>query len=181
MPLSQAHGSYHIGHGATVNVLSIFRNGVSSYRVRQPCQIHIANPSRGCSLNCPLRAPEIAGRAMTSGKNTKRTGASRAATSDIGASSDKLSPSGADLRRTSSRRSTAFPIVGIGASAGGLEAFTELLQHLPADTGMAYVLVQHLDPYPRERQLTNLLSGGDVIALSIRSATTCRWNRTRFM
>jgi len=39
-----------------------------------------------------------------------------------------------------------FPIVGIAASAGGLEAFTELLAHLPADTGMAFVLIQHLDP-----------------------------------
>lgn len=39
-----------------------------------------------------------------------------------------------------------FPVVGIGASAGGLEAFTQLLSHLPADTGMAFVLVQHLDP-----------------------------------
>src|SRR5438270_11633016 len=40
----------------------------------------------------------------------------------------------------------AFPIVGVGASAGGLEAFTELLRNLPADTGMAFILVQHLDP-----------------------------------
>ena len=40
----------------------------------------------------------------------------------------------------------SFPIVGIGASAGGLEAFTEVLRFLPSDTGMAYVLVQHLDP-----------------------------------
>ncbi len=39
-----------------------------------------------------------------------------------------------------------FPIVGIAASAGGLEAFTELLSHLPVDTGMAFVLIQHLDP-----------------------------------
>jgi two-component system CheB/CheR fusion protein len=39
-----------------------------------------------------------------------------------------------------------FPIVGIGASAGGLEAVSELLAELPAATGMAYVLVQHLDP-----------------------------------
>jgi two-component system CheB/CheR fusion protein len=41
---------------------------------------------------------------------------------------------------------TSFPIVGIGASAGGLEAFTLLLKHLPADSGMAFVLIQHLDP-----------------------------------
>ena len=39
-----------------------------------------------------------------------------------------------------------FPVVGIGASAGGLEAFSQLLSHLPIDTGMAFVLVQHLDP-----------------------------------
>ena len=39
-----------------------------------------------------------------------------------------------------------FPIVGIGASAGGLEAFSQLLRHLPPDIGMAFVLVQHLDP-----------------------------------
>jgi two-component system CheB/CheR fusion protein len=40
----------------------------------------------------------------------------------------------------------SFSIVGIGASAGGLEAFRELLRFLPDDTGMAYVLIQHLDP-----------------------------------
>lgn len=39
-----------------------------------------------------------------------------------------------------------FPLVGIGASAGGLEAITELLKFLPADIGMALVLVQHLAP-----------------------------------
>jgi two-component system, chemotaxis family, CheB/CheR fusion protein len=39
-----------------------------------------------------------------------------------------------------------FPIVGVGASAGGLEAFTQLLEHIPPDTGMAFVLIQHLDP-----------------------------------
>ncbi|RXJ45728.1 chemotaxis protein CheB [Gelidibacter gilvus] len=39
-----------------------------------------------------------------------------------------------------------FPIVGIGASAGGLEAFKRLLKAIPESSGMAYVLVQHLDP-----------------------------------
>ena len=38
------------------------------------------------------------------------------------------------------------PIVGFGASAGGLEAMTEVLRELPDDTGMAIVFVQHLDP-----------------------------------
>ena len=41
---------------------------------------------------------------------------------------------------------TLFPIVGIAASAGGLEAFTQVLKHLVTDTGMAFVLIQHLDP-----------------------------------
>ena len=48
-------------------------------------------------------------------------------------------------------------IVGVGASAGGLEAFTELVSHLPDDTGMAFVLIQHLDP-SHESHLTELLS-----------------------
>lgn len=39
-----------------------------------------------------------------------------------------------------------FLAVGIGASAGGLEAVSELLHHLPTDSGMAYVLIQHLSP-----------------------------------
>ena len=50
-----------------------------------------------------------------------------------------------------------FPIVGIGASAGGLDAFRRLLGALPTDTGMAYVLVQHLDPR-HESILAELLS-----------------------
>lgn len=45
-----------------------------------------------------------------------------------------------------SRSPKLFPIVGIGASAGGLEAFSELLHQLPDKNGMAFVLVQHLDP-----------------------------------
>lgn len=40
----------------------------------------------------------------------------------------------------------SFPIVAIGASAGGLEAFSLLLKNLPGDTGMAFFYVQHLSP-----------------------------------
>ena len=52
---------------------------------------------------------------------------------------------------------TSFPVVGIGASAGGLEAFRQLLERLPVDTGMAFVLVQHLDP-THDSILAELLS-----------------------
>ena len=49
-------------------------------------------------------------------------------------------------------------VVGVGASAGGLEAFSELLRHLPPNTGMAFVLVQHLDPH-HQSALSDLLAG----------------------
>lgn len=50
-----------------------------------------------------------------------------------------------------------FPIVGMGASAGGLEAFTQLLSHLPTDTGMGFVVVQHMNPLQKS-MLTEILS-----------------------
>jgi two-component system, chemotaxis family, CheB/CheR fusion protein len=39
-----------------------------------------------------------------------------------------------------------FPVVGVGASAGGLEAFEQFFSNMPLDIGMAFVLVPHLDP-----------------------------------
>jgi chemotaxis response regulator CheB len=39
-----------------------------------------------------------------------------------------------------------IPVVAIGASAGGLEAFTAILRALPTDIAMAFMLIQHLDP-----------------------------------
>ncbi len=45
-----------------------------------------------------------------------------------------------------SQQDSGFPIVGLGASAGGLEAFEQFFRHVPADSGMAFVLVSHLDP-----------------------------------
>ncbi|HZR18590.1 MAG TPA: chemotaxis protein CheB [Verrucomicrobiae bacterium] len=50
-----------------------------------------------------------------------------------------------------------FPIVGIGASAGGFEAFTDFLTALPRETGMAFIFIQHLDPKHKSR-LTDLLA-----------------------
>jgi two-component system, chemotaxis family, CheB/CheR fusion protein len=81
------------------------------------------------------------------------------------------------LRRTGStpisaaarvETSRSVPIVGVGASAGGLEAFTELLRHIPADTGMAFVFVQHLDPQ-HENALVSLLAR--VTTMPVREVT----------
>jgi two-component system, chemotaxis family, CheB/CheR fusion protein len=51
-----------------------------------------------------------------------------------------------------------FPIVGIGASAGGLDACKKLVSALPAETGMAFILIQHLDP-THESMMVDLLAG----------------------
>ncbi|MCB0196842.1 MAG: PAS domain-containing protein [Anaerolineae bacterium] len=52
--------------------------------------------------------------------------------------------------------SPTFPIVGIGASAGGLEAFEQFFTHMPPDSGIAFVLIQHLDP-TRKSMLVELI------------------------
>jgi two-component system CheB/CheR fusion protein len=55
------------------------------------------------------------------------------------------------------KKSKRFPLVAIGASAGGLEAITEMLQNLDPETGMAYVYIQHLDPVHKS-MLSTILS-----------------------
>lgn len=51
----------------------------------------------------------------------------------------------------------SFPVVAIGASAGGLEAYKEFFLALPVDTGMAFVMIQHLDP-SHKSMLTEIIS-----------------------
>lgn len=52
---------------------------------------------------------------------------------------------------------TEFPIAGIGASAGGLEALRNLFRNMPSQTGIGFVLVQHLDP-THESLMADLLT-----------------------
>ncbi len=65
----------------------------------------------------------------------------------------------------STRVQRECPIVGVGASAGGLEAFTHLLSQLPVDTGFGFVLVQHLDPQ-HDSALTQLLTRATTMPVS---------------
>lgn len=60
------------------------------------------------------------------------------------------------------------PVVGIGASAGGLDALSKLLEQLPASTGMGFVLVQHLDPR-HQSMLPELLASHT--SMPVRQAT----------
>jgi two-component system, chemotaxis family, CheB/CheR fusion protein len=59
---------------------------------------------------------------------------------------EKLKSTVSTIEKTSASDSRMFPIVGIGASAGGLDAFEQFLMNVPENTGMAYVIIQHLDP-----------------------------------
>ena len=56
-------------------------------------------------------------------------------------------------------------MVGIGASAGGLDAITEILRSLPPDTGMAFVVIQHLDP-THASMLTDILARATAMPVS---------------
>jgi two-component system, chemotaxis family, CheB/CheR fusion protein len=87
-------------------------------------------------------------------KPAKRSGAKAGAAT---ARSGTPAATPINAKRLSQTDVSAFTIVGVGASAGGLEAFTELLTVLPLDTGMAFVLVQHLEA-KHESMLAKLLS-----------------------
>src|SRR5262249_8538175 len=82
----------------------------------------------------------------------------------------KTAPLPSDAAKAAEERDghSPFPIVGVGASAGGLEAFSQLLEHLPEKTGMAFVLVQHLDP-AHESKLSHLLA--KTTKMSVEEAT----------
>jgi two-component system CheB/CheR fusion protein len=90
---------------------------------------------------------------------TKKTSAKGSTRKKSAGSAEKTaSPPGKKTKATSRQRplpgpgsatsdsAGSIPVVGIGASAGGLEAFIELVKHLPVDTGMALVFIQHYKP-----------------------------------
>lgn len=77
-------------------------------------------------------------------------------------------PPGSDQRLSANSAPTGSIVVGIGASAGGLDACKRLLAALPPETGMAFILVQHLDP-THESMMVDLLA--DHTAMAVRQAT----------
>jgi two-component system CheB/CheR fusion protein len=61
------------------------------------------------------------------------------------------------IKASAGKKLKAFPVVAIGASLGGLKAFSLLLKYLPANTGMAFIYVQHLER-EHKSMLTPILS-----------------------
>ena len=67
-----------------------------------------------------------------------------------------------------------FPIVGIGASAGGLEALDQFLRQVPKHSGMAFVIVQHLDPTKKGIMAELLERATDMRVILVKDRTTVR-------
>ena len=61
------------------------------------------------------------------------------------------------IKESINRNSSKFLYVGIGASAGGLDALQRFLSNIPKDSGMAFIIVQHMDP-THKSSLVNILS-----------------------
>src|SRR6267142_1840386 len=104
----------------------------------------------------------------------KRKAISRASPSRIktsGTKSSRLKSSKTKSTLQSAKQYSSCPIVGIGGSAGGFEAAMELLRNLPSRTGMAFVIVQHLDPHHGSR-LPNLLGKATSMPVTEITGTT---------
>src|SRR5438270_11821168 len=101
----------------------------------------------------------------------KRKATSRASSSGVKTSGTKSSQSKSSKAKSGSEpagKNLSCPIVGIGGSAGGFEAAMELLRNLPSRTGMAFVIVQPLDPHPASRPSSLL---GKVTAMPVSEVT----------
>src|SRR5690242_18647240 len=100
-------------------------------------------------------------------KGSPKRGARLSRTKSSGKKSAR-SNSARQKSRSNRPKKDSCPIVGIGGSAGGFEAAMELLRNLPSRTGMAFVIVQHLDPHHASR-LSSLL--GKVTAMPVTEIT----------
>src|SRR6266567_1293044 len=104
----------------------------------------------------------------------KRKATSRASSSGVTTSGTKSSQPKSSKAKSGSepaKQYSSCPIVGIGGSAGGFEAAMELLRNLPSRTGMAFVIVQHLDPHHGSR-LPNLLGKATSMPVTEITGTT---------
>lgn len=73
------------------------------------------------------------------------------------------------------------PVIAIGASAGGLEQIKLLLKHMPADTGAAFVVIQHLDPNHESHLAELLAKAGDLPAVTIEDRMPAQADRVHIL
>ncbi len=86
----------------------------------------------------------------------------------------KRSANAARQETRPSPKGISFPIVGIGASAGGLEALEQFLGRVPAGSGMAFVIVQHLDPTHKGIMPELLQRATGMKVIQVKDRTTVR-------
>jgi chemotaxis methyl-accepting protein methylase len=103
------------------------------------------------------------GRARSKGQGAKEPQAKSPAPKRIGADAETPIFTGG-----------TFPIVGIGASAGGLEALEGFLRATPVDSGMAFVIVQHLDPTHKALMPELLQRATDMPVVEVKDLTRVR-------
>ncbi len=97
--------------------------------------------------------------AESTGKSSETPVEASAPTADESAESNQANGQAPAMQGDAGRKRSrlGFPVVGVGASAGGLQAFSALLKRLPSNPGFALVFVQHLAP-EHESNLTQILS-----------------------
>ena len=78
------------------------------------------------------------------------------------------------LKAAGARVKAAFPIVGIGASAGGLEALEQFLKNVPAGSGIAFIIIQHLDPTRKDVMSELLQRATSMKVVQVRDRTLVR-------
>ena len=92
----------------------------------------------------------------------------------------KTQKNGLNMQSSSeTKAANEFPIVGIGASAGGLDPIRKLLENLPVDTGMAFVVIQHLAA-GQESMLPEILSRSTKMMVQ-QVKTECGLKKIMFM
>lgn len=101
-------------------------------------------------------------------KNTRPPGSGEDAAKPQAGAPETASADAEHVGGSAAPKAAPFPVVAIGASAGGLEAMRQLFAHVPADSGMGFVVIQHLDP-DRPSMLTQVL--GKATRLSVVEAT----------
>jgi chemotaxis response regulator CheB len=113
------------------------------------------------------------------GKTSKRADTSVAAETATGAGAESQQSPEPESPAAQAGPAADFPVVGIGASAGGLKALEQLLDSMPGDTGMASVLIQHLDPTRSSLTAELLAKHTSMTVAEVRDETPVRPNCVR--
>jgi two-component system CheB/CheR fusion protein len=97
---------------------------------------------------------------------------------DLKKAPEKQAKAAADVKKTTikPKKTNDFPIVGLGASAGGLEALETFFTHMPPDSGIGFVIIQHLSPTYKSMMVSLLSKNTQMTVLEIQDGMTVKPN-----